>query len=75
MIRTACLSLLLGAGCVFGALYYAQYFKWRDCFNAQGRCFDPASGTVYLAQSGPIWLALMLGCFAAALWVGLRRRG
>ncbi len=47
---------------VFSALFYYAYYtlhyKWRDCFNALGRCYYNESGVVYLAQSGAVWLIL-----------------
>ena len=53
---------------LFGFAYYDRYFKWRDCFNELGRCFDPETGTVMMIQAGGIWGALMVLCFLAALW-------
>lgn len=45
---------------IFGFAYYHQYFKWRDCFNDLGRCYDSDTATVYLEQSGIVWLSLAL---------------
>lgn len=62
-------AVCLGLFVVFGALFHLQYFRWRDCFDAQGRCFDAEAGVVYLAQSGAAWGALAVvalggaGCF------------
>lgn len=55
MIRASFLhaSIALTAACA--AAFYDRYYKWRACFNEQGRCFDPASGTVALEQSGMVW--------------------
>ncbi|WP_294624030.1 hypothetical protein [uncultured Roseovarius sp.] len=75
MIRaTICLVLLALSG-VFGWLYYVQYFRWRDCFNALGRCFDDAAGVVYLEQSGAIWASLAGMTLVAALYQAWRLRG
>jgi hypothetical protein len=52
-----------------------QYFHWRDCFNALGRCFDDAAGVVYLEQSGAIWASLAGMTLAAALYGAWRLRG
>ncbi|QPZ91433.1 hypothetical protein [Thioclava electrotropha] len=52
----------------FGYAYYAQYFRWRGCFNEMGRCFDPVEGVVYHAQSGAVWLALACVAFAIFLY-------
>lgn len=44
------------------------YWRWRDCFNELGRCYDPETQTVYLQQSGIIWGTLS----AISLLLGLR---
>ncbi|WP_420005626.1 hypothetical protein [Arenibacterium sp. LLYu02] len=59
-MRAILSTLLLALGAVFGFLAYDQHLKWRACFNALGRCFDPGSGTVHLQQSGLVWLPLAL---------------
>ncbi|UWQ07713.1 hypothetical protein K3X41_13255 [Aliiroseovarius crassostreae] len=48
--------------------YFVQHFKWRDCFNELGRCFDAESGVVYHAQSGGIWLSLAVLAAGIALY-------
>ncbi len=53
-------TLLLALSGVFSFLAYDQHLKWRACFNALGRCFDPESGTVHLQQSGLVWMSLAL---------------
>ncbi len=50
------ISLALSA--FFFYAFYIQYYVWRDCFNELGRCYDPASGIVFLEQSGFIWSSL-----------------
>ena len=60
--------VFLGLSCTFGYFYYAQYFMWRDCFNALGRCFDAETGVVYLEQSGAIWLSLTVLAFGLFLY-------
>lgn len=45
--------------------FYDRYWKWRDCFNELGRCYDPATQDVYLEQAGLVW-----GGFAA-IFLGL----
>jgi len=50
--------VLLGLAVVFGYLYYVQYWKWRNCFNELGRCFDDDAGVMHLQQSGAAWLLL-----------------
>ena len=72
MLRLTLSLLLLGLSCLFATAYYGFYFKWRTCFNELGRCFDPETATVYLAQTGIIWLPLALLTFAAGLYQLLR---
>lgn len=74
MIRAIFFLAFLGLSVTFGYLCYAQYFKWRDCFNEQGRCFDAEAGVVYLEQSGAIWLTLFLLALGAALYQAWRLR-
>lgn len=75
MIRAITTFVLLGLSGVFGWLYHAQYFRWRDCFNALGRCFDAETGVVYLEQSGVIWASLAGVTLVAALYQAWRWRG
>jgi hypothetical protein len=42
-------------GLATALLYYESYWRWRDCFNEEGRCFDPVSANVYLEQAGLVW--------------------
>ncbi|RJE85485.1 hypothetical protein D3P04_10835 [Paracoccus onubensis] len=67
MIRKISSLVSLGLAYAFGYLYYAEHFKWRNCFNELGRCFDDDAGVVYLKQSGVVWLLLAV----LALGVGL----
>ena len=45
-------GLLAGFGMLCVAVFYDRYWRWRDCFNELGRCFDSVSQDVYLEQSG-----------------------
>jgi hypothetical protein len=58
MIRKICFLVSSGFACAFGYLFYADYFKWRGCFNELGRCFDEDTGVVYDEQSGAVWFLL-----------------
>ncbi len=58
---------LLLASLLFGMAYYDRYWRWRDCFNDQGRCYDPVEGMVYLEQAGMIWSGLAVICLVAGL--------
>lgn len=68
MIRWAVCAISLVLAVLFGLAYYDRYFRWRDCFNELGRCYDPQTGTVYLEQAGFVWLALAIICLALALY-------
>ena len=53
---------------IFGFAYHEQYFKWRNCFNDLGRCYDSDTSTVYLEQSGIVWLSLTLISAAVGIY-------
>ena len=62
----------------FGLMFYERYWRWLDCFNELGRCFDPESGTV-AKDSNFVYglmaaLALVLALLSAAIWRRLRTR-
>jgi len=51
-------------------MFYVSYWQRHDCFNEEGRCFDPLSGVVYHEQSfvwGPIGIAFVLAGVVVAL--------
>jgi hypothetical protein len=56
----------LGLSAIFWFACYFFYFKWLDCFNEMGRCFDSDTGVVYLEQSKLFWvpLAVLASCFS-----------
>jgi hypothetical protein len=64
----------------FGFLYYEVYWRWRDCFNEQGRCFVEANSVVHHEQNAvlivPLAVCLGLTLIGLALAFGhLRRQG
>jgi len=71
------LALFFAADVIlFGLAYYERYWRWRDCFNELGRCYDSASEEVFLEQAGLVWrsfavISLMLT--ALFVWHALRR--
>jgi len=74
LFRYAIELVLAGLGLVSAAMFYDSYWRWRDCFNEMGRCFDPVTQNVYLEQAGLVWgsfTALFLG--TAVALVALRR--
>jgi len=64
MISNLIIAVLTGLAVLFGFACYDRYFRWRDCFNELGRCYDPQTGMVYVAQAGLVWGALVLLCLA-----------
>lgn len=50
----------LAAASLTGFFYWDRHWRWRDCFNDLGRCYDPATATVYLEQAGIVWAGLTL---------------
>lgn len=61
---------------LFALAFHQRYWRWRDCFNELGRCYDPKEGVVYLEQAGAVWGLLAAGSVTAALifWRRARRK-
>jgi hypothetical protein len=69
----ACVLMALGA---LSALeFYDRYWRWRDCFNELGRCYDPISQDVYLEQAGIVWGSFAAIFLLAGIALLLRRYG
>lgn len=66
--------VLAGLGLAAAALFYERYWRWRDCFNELGRCFDPATQDVYLEQAGLVWGMFTVVFLGAAVVLMLWRR-
>lgn len=57
-------------------LFYENYWRWRDCFNELGRCYETDVG-VMTDTAGPIWgsFTVIFGLLCLrALWKLLRQR-
>jgi hypothetical protein len=66
-VVAALLALLwLGAALFFSWSFYEFYWRWRDCFNALGRCFDAETATV-VTDAGFVWGLLAAAALLAAL--------
>lgn len=66
-------SLLTAA---FAWMFHERYWRWVDCFNELGRCYDTDAG-VMVSQAAFIWGMPALICallLAMSLWQLLRRR-
>jgi len=68
------LAVLLGMAALLGFAYIDRYYRWRDCFNDLGRCYDPHTGLVYLEQAGLVWLMLLLICLGLVVVVLFLRK-
>lgn len=76
-IRWFLIAASLALAALLGFAFDQQYWRWRDCFNELGRCYDPVEGVVYLEQSGVVWgsAAAIALSVALALWlIGRKRR-
>ena len=77
-MRIVCFLLAICARCfavLFGWAFYEFYWRWRDCFNELGRCYDPSSHTV-MTDAGFVWglmTVIALG-LALVLWMLGHRR-
>lgn len=53
---TALTSLAcLAPAAFFAYVFHERYWRWRNCFNELGRCWDSASEQVFVEQAGLIW--------------------
>ena len=69
MISNLTIAVLLGFVALFGFAYYDRYYRWRDCFNELGRCYDSQTGMVYVEQAGLVWMTLALLCLGLLIGV------
>ena len=44
--------------------FYIRYYKWRDCFNELGRCYDP-DGSMQVYTTAGIWWGWISVAFLA----------
>jgi glucan phosphoethanolaminetransferase (alkaline phosphatase superfamily) len=68
--------LWLGLALASAFMFHERYWRWRDCFNELGRCYDTNEG-VMTDTAGPIWATHMLIfslLFLRALWKLLRQQ-
>jgi hypothetical protein len=58
-------------GLLFLLAFYDRFWRWRDCFNELGRCYDPATEQVYLEQAGLAWGSLAGVCLITGILLAL----
>jgi hypothetical protein len=73
-MKTLLGCLLTTFGALFVLAFYDRYWRWRDCFNDLGRCYDPVGQDVYLEQAGIVWGSLAAICLLTGLALLVRRR-
>jgi cell division protein FtsX len=63
----------LCAALFFAWAFHELYWRWRDCFNELGRCYDPQTSTV-ATDASFVWgvLAVMALVLASVSWMGRR---
>lgn len=70
-------GLLSALGLASALLFHQNYWSKRGCFNEAGRCWDTASQTLYLEQSGVVWGGMasvfLVAGIALLLFGGSRR--
>lgn len=58
--------------------FYIRYYKWRDCFNEEGRCYDPDGSLQVYTVAGIWWgwisVAFLLIAVVSAIVLMRRRR-
>jgi len=69
---TALIFFVLSCGST--VFYFDRYWKWRDCFNELGRCYDAGTQMVYFEQAGLVWATFVILFAGAGLAVLLFRR-
>jgi hypothetical protein len=74
MLRRLLGVLLLGLSGLCAQAYHDRYWRWRDCFNELGRCWDSETQHVYLEQAGIVWGGLTVILLAAGLSLLVRTR-
>jgi len=72
-------SLFFSISCVLflgsGYLFYDQYWRWRNCYNEEGNCFDPVAAVMYHEQSAFGWGILTFIFFCLTLFMGYKKWG
>lgn len=65
------LLIYLSITAFFASAFYDRYYRHIDCFNDNGRCYEPATSTVY-TTGGMVW-GLFASVFAMLVLLSLIR--
>ena len=52
---------------IFLHLYYTRYYRWIDCFNENGNCYNPDGSMQNYTTSGFVWIIPCVVCFVFAI--------
>jgi len=63
---------LFGFAVLFALTFHERYWRWRDCFNELGRCYDPQTQSV-MTDAGFVWGLMAAASFGLAIIVFLLR--
>ncbi|MCF6303287.1 MAG: hypothetical protein L3J13_08835 [Devosiaceae bacterium] len=74
MLRRMFAYLCASTSAFFFYAYYERHFRWKECFNDLGRCYDSETNTVYLEQAGIVWMTLALIFLLMAVVLFWKRR-
>ena len=62
------LAAFFGSGSIlFTLAFHDRYWRWRDCFNELGRCYDSDSQQVFLEQAGLVWRTFAVACLVLCM--------
>jgi hypothetical protein len=72
VVKLLIYALLAGAA---GFMFYSRFYRWLDCFNELGRCYDPdGTGQVY-TDAGHTWIYPAALFLVLAAWQAIRPSG
>ena len=76
LVRFIAGLMSLAIALLMALAFHDRYWRWRDCFNELGRCWDSETEQVYLEQAGLVWggLAGMFLLLGFALLLQPKRR-
>jgi hypothetical protein len=63
---------LFGLVVLFALAFHERYWRWRDCFNELGRCYDPETQSV-MTDAGFVWGLMAAASFGLSVMAFLLR--